>query len=146
VHALPLHECTHTPAAYSALFSLTALPSVCVGRCVAVGDVLLIKGTQFPDVRNALVHKSPEKRYDADGNVISRLVLKVDTDTPRRDPTIALPCSPPRAAPMGPHHRPPLLTTPCCHWQVDVDTLRTEQAAKQEPNLVAKAIHVTRSG
>jgi len=47
---------------------------------VAVGDLLLIKGTKFPQVSNPLVHKSPEKRYDADGHVLNRLVLKVDVD------------------------------------------------------------------
>ena len=44
----------------------------------AVGDILLIKGTKYPAVPNALVHKSPERRYDDAGNIISRLVLKVD--------------------------------------------------------------------
>ena len=44
----------------------------------AVGDMLLIKGTKYPKVSNALVHKSPEKKFDDEGNVISRLVLKVD--------------------------------------------------------------------
>ncbi len=48
---------------------------------VAVGDILLIKGTKYPAVANALVHKSPEKRYDADGKIISRLVLKVDVSS-----------------------------------------------------------------
>lgn len=55
---------------------------------VAVGDLLLIKGTRFPGVAdnglagvaNALVHKSPEKRFDAAGEIINRLVLKVDVD------------------------------------------------------------------
>lgn len=47
---------------------------------VAVGDLLLIKGTKYPQCSNALVHKSPEKRYDAQGNVVNRLVLKVDVD------------------------------------------------------------------
>mmetsp|Transcript_42862 Transcript_42862/g.71274 ORF Transcript_42862/g.71274 Transcript_42862/m.71274 type:complete len:265 (+) Transcript_42862:146-940(+) len=44
----------------------------------AVGDILLIKGTKFPGVFNALVHKSPSKLYDDAGNILNRLVLKVD--------------------------------------------------------------------
>ena len=44
----------------------------------AVGDILLIKGTKFPKVSNALVHKSPAKRYDGAGKILSRVVLKVD--------------------------------------------------------------------
>lgn len=47
---------------------------------VAVGDLLLIKGTKFPQVSNPLVHKSPEKRYDHRGNIQNRLILKVDVD------------------------------------------------------------------
>ncbi len=45
---------------------------------VAVGDMLLIKGTQFPSGAKGLVHRSPPKRRDASGRVINRLVLKVD--------------------------------------------------------------------
>ena len=45
---------------------------------VAVGDFLFIKGTKYPRVSNALVHKSPDVRYDEEGNVLNRLVLKVD--------------------------------------------------------------------
>jgi hypothetical protein len=54
---------------------------------VAVGDLLLIKGTRFPlphgtarsiKASNALVHKSPEVRFDQQGGVQNRLVLKVD--------------------------------------------------------------------
>ena len=44
----------------------------------AIGDMLLLKGTKYPDVSHALVHKSPEKQYDGEGNIINRLVLKVD--------------------------------------------------------------------
>ena len=47
----------------------------------AVGDLLLMKGTKFPTLGggvDALVHKSPEKRYDSAGGIIYRLVLKVD--------------------------------------------------------------------
>lgn len=47
---------------------------------VEVGDVLFIKGKQFPG-STALVHKSPEKQYHEDGRVINRLVLKVDVPT-----------------------------------------------------------------
>ena len=51
---------------------------------VAVGDLLLIKGTKYPGIgqpgapANGLVHKSPPKLYDEDGKVVNRLVLKVD--------------------------------------------------------------------
>lgn len=51
----------------------------------AVGDLLLIKGTKFPQQATALVHKSPEKRWQIapdddgrNGRVLNRLVLKVD--------------------------------------------------------------------
>ena len=40
-----------------------------------------MKGTKFPTLGggvDALVHKSPEKRYDSAGGIIYRLVLKVD--------------------------------------------------------------------
>ena len=47
-------------------------------RQVAVGDFLLIKGTKYPKVANALVHKSPAMAKGPLGNVINRLVLKVD--------------------------------------------------------------------
>lgn len=50
---------------------------------VAVGDMLLIKGTKYPQLSSAaLVHKSPDKRYDTDGRILNRLVLKVDLITP----------------------------------------------------------------
>ena len=60
----------------------------------AIGDMLLIKGTNFPNVPNALVHKSPAKHYQ-DGQLVSRLVLKVDV--------ISLP-----SGPAG----PPIMTGP----------------------------------
>jgi len=41
------------------------------------GDILFIKGLTFPGV-NGLVHKSPDKRYHADGRIMNRLLLKVD--------------------------------------------------------------------
>jgi hypothetical protein len=46
-------------------------------RNVGVGDILFMKGSQFPN-STGLVHKSPEIRYHEDGRVINRLVLKVD--------------------------------------------------------------------
>merc|ERR1711920_264325 len=42
------------------------------------GDVLLMKGKLFPSSVNGLVHKSPDKRYRADGSVMTRLCLKID--------------------------------------------------------------------
>ena len=51
---------------------------------VAVGDLLLIKGTKYPGIgqpgrpANGLVHKSPPKVYDEEGRILNRLVLKVD--------------------------------------------------------------------
>jgi len=42
------------------------------------GDILFIKGLKFPGEVNGLVHKSPDKRYHADGKIMNRLVLKVD--------------------------------------------------------------------
>ena len=46
-----------------------------------MGDLLLIKGTQFAGAyggAQGLVHKSPEVRFDKQGGVQNRLVLKVD--------------------------------------------------------------------
>ena len=40
--------------------------------------MLFIKGTLFPWGSNGLVHKAPEKRYHSNGNIINRLVLKID--------------------------------------------------------------------
>jgi len=45
---------------------------------VGVGDILFIKGTQFPHGKAGLVHKSPEKRFHEDGRIVNRLLLKVD--------------------------------------------------------------------
>eukprot|EP00419_Tripos_fusus_P022309 CAMPEP_0172715706 /NCGR_PEP_ID=MMETSP1074-20121228/67700_1 /TAXON_ID=2916 /ORGANISM="Ceratium fusus, Strain PA161109" /LENGTH=280 /DNA_ID=CAMNT_0013540311 /DNA_START=34 /DNA_END=876 /DNA_ORIENTATION=- len=45
---------------------------------VGAGDVLFMKGLTFPGNVNGLVHKSPDKRYHRDGNLMNRLVLKVD--------------------------------------------------------------------
>lgn len=49
-----------------------------------VGDVLFMKGAAFPCKKGlgsrakGLVHRSPDPRYHADGNVMNRLLLKVD--------------------------------------------------------------------
>merc|ERR1719401_2425523 len=43
-----------------------------------VMDVLFIKGKLFPNGATGLVHKSPEKRYHADGSIMNRLCLKID--------------------------------------------------------------------
>jgi hypothetical protein len=54
------------------------------GICsVDVGDFFFIKGTKFPTGANGLVHKSPMKRYHADGRVVNRLLLKLDVDLPQ---------------------------------------------------------------
>lgn len=47
-------------------------------KSVDVGDILFIKGTGFPKGVSGLVHKSAEKKYNKDGDIINRLVLKVD--------------------------------------------------------------------
>merc|ERR1712039_389600 len=44
----------------------------------SVGDLLMIKGSKFPGKARSLVHKSPAIRYHANGDVQTRLVLKVD--------------------------------------------------------------------
>ena len=49
-------------------------------EAVATGDILFIKGSKYPHGVKGLVHKSPEKRYKEDGNILNRLVLKVDVD------------------------------------------------------------------
>lgn len=47
--------------------------------CVAgVGDIMLMKGKAFPHEVNALVHRSPGLSLGADGNMLTRLLLKVD--------------------------------------------------------------------
>merc|ERR1711879_392636 len=38
-----------------------------------VGDILFMKGSMFPTAVNGLVHRSPEKRFHANGNVMNRL-------------------------------------------------------------------------
>ena len=51
---------------------------------VDVGDLLLIKGTQFAGAyggAQGLVHKSPEKFYWPDGRIRNRLVFKIDVGT-----------------------------------------------------------------
>merc|ERR1712217_749202 len=45
---------------------------------VEAADVLFMKGLRFPRGVSGLVHKSPEKRYHADGAVMNRLLLKID--------------------------------------------------------------------
>lgn len=45
---------------------------------VNAADVFLIKGKLFPGAVNGIVHKSPEKRYHADGTSMHRLCLKLD--------------------------------------------------------------------
>ena len=45
---------------------------------VNLGDILFIKGSQFPHGEAGLVHKSPTKRYHEDGRVVNRLLLKID--------------------------------------------------------------------
>lgn len=46
-------------------------------RAANVGDVLLMKGAKYSGEARALVHKSPEIKYQ-NGQVQTRLVLKVD--------------------------------------------------------------------
>lgn len=45
-----------------------------------VGDIVLMKGKTYPSSMNGLVHKSPEKRYHANGAIVTRLVLKLDVE------------------------------------------------------------------
>jgi len=45
---------------------------------VNVGDVLFIKGKDFPLGVKALIHKAPEIRRHPDGGIMNRLVLKID--------------------------------------------------------------------
>lgn len=47
-------------------------------RQVNVGDMLFIKGNQFPGGSGGLVHKSPPVQYSDIGVVLNRLVLKID--------------------------------------------------------------------
>lgn len=51
----------------------------------STGDLLLIKGLRFPHSINGLVHKAPENAYHPNGEIVDRLVLKVDMfDTGQR--------------------------------------------------------------
>jgi hypothetical protein len=43
-----------------------------------VGDVLFMKGSAFPGQDEALIHRSPDCRYHADGSIRHRICLKVD--------------------------------------------------------------------
>lgn len=43
-----------------------------------LGDILFMKGTEFPTSPKGLVHSAPEKCWHADGSVKNRLLLKVD--------------------------------------------------------------------
>jgi len=45
-----------------------------------VGDILFMKGLHFPGSATGLVHRSPPKQYHASGEVVNRLLLKVDLD------------------------------------------------------------------
>lgn len=47
-------------------------------KSVNVGDIVMIKGAQFPGKARSLVHKSPEVEYYDSGDVRARIVLKVD--------------------------------------------------------------------
>mmetsp|Transcript_7980 Transcript_7980/g.17308 ORF Transcript_7980/g.17308 Transcript_7980/m.17308 type:complete len:315 (+) Transcript_7980:97-1041(+) len=49
---------------------------------VDIMDILFIKGKLFPSTVKGLVHKSPEKRYHANGAIMNRLCLKVDIPAP----------------------------------------------------------------
>ena len=49
-------------------------------KTIEVGDILFIKGRTYEGA-NPLVHKSPAKRYHADGRILNRLMLKVDVPT-----------------------------------------------------------------
>jgi len=50
-------------------------------KSVDVGDMLFIKGRHFPRLRagsKGLIHKSPKLKYQENGELLHRLVLKVD--------------------------------------------------------------------
>lgn len=49
---------------------------------VNTADILFMKGNRFPGAARGLVHKSPDKRYHADGAIMNRLCLKVDLPAP----------------------------------------------------------------
>lgn len=43
-----------------------------------LGEFFFMKGQKFPSEANGLVHRSPEKCYHANGEIVNRLLLKVD--------------------------------------------------------------------
>lgn len=47
---------------------------------VGLGSWMFMKGTQFPGRVKGLVHKSPDILYYPDGEVITRLCIKIDVD------------------------------------------------------------------
>ena len=49
-------------------------------KSVEVGDILLMKGTQYPEGARGLWHKSPAKKYLPGGRVLNRLALKIDIE------------------------------------------------------------------
>jgi len=56
-------------------------------KSVALGDMLFIKGQHFPRLRKGskgLIHKSAKLKYRDDGQILNRLVLKVDVRKPKK--------------------------------------------------------------
>eukprot|EP00929_Paragymnodinium_shiwhaense_P042914 TRINITY_DN22135_c0_g1_i6.p1 TRINITY_DN22135_c0_g1~~TRINITY_DN22135_c0_g1_i6.p1 ORF type:complete len:362 (-),score=36.96 TRINITY_DN22135_c0_g1_i6:454-1539(-) len=51
-------------------------------KSVGTGDIILIKGKQFPGKSAGLVHKSPEPDFYPSGRIKNRLCLKVDIPCP----------------------------------------------------------------
>jgi len=47
---------------------------------VNVGDILFMKGAKYPTSPNGLIHRSPPTRFHKNGDVVSRLLLKVDVN------------------------------------------------------------------
>eukprot|EP00933_Yihiella_yeosuensis_P031651 TRINITY_DN2521_c0_g1_i6.p1 TRINITY_DN2521_c0_g1~~TRINITY_DN2521_c0_g1_i6.p1 ORF type:complete len:273 (-),score=37.83 TRINITY_DN2521_c0_g1_i6:669-1487(-) len=50
---------------------------------VGVGDILFMKGKQYPRGEQGLVHKSAELSYHRDGSIVNRLTLKIDVPAPK---------------------------------------------------------------
>lgn len=47
-------------------------------KSIECGDIMLIKGKQYPGHSGGLLHKSPEPEYYSSGQPMTRLALKVD--------------------------------------------------------------------
>eukprot|EP00438_Fugacium_kawagutii_P031723 Skav215985 [mRNA] locus=scaffold4378:70960:77458:+ [translate_table: standard] len=72
----------YTPEArvvgWEAIRTFSKLPMITAPVEVGVGDMFFMKGKGFPSGEKGLIHKSPLVQFHQDGEVMNRLVLKLD--------------------------------------------------------------------